>query len=361
MRKCCGLDAYIYLKFMHHNAIFFLVIATISCCSLLPTYLLGETNKERLTGASDKFTLLNALGHTQKMWIVFIITFVVGICGHIFIYIYEQNIEADRVMHEQRNKKHVSEFTIRKHTVHISGINKELPAEQARNKLKEFYSIVLRNEKLLPQCIAEKNLLDQIVPRQEDTLCVEMINDMNVLMQLKDKIERNGLKNEFYKEKFLNEAEVESNAPGAVDGLYCRKVKEAKGCLCCKKRGYEVIQQHYYLRKRTILQMKLEKEIEMQTKRNFGMSVIINDSEKVTQEFIESFKKVRKILNDHHEANVEQERKIAREERKADRIKKREEKEKAEKARKEQKQEEEFKALNTVISNKGSDDEDDNF
>jgi len=74
---------------MQHNAVFFGIVATISCCTLIPTYQIGKTNKEKLTSPTDQLTLLNALGHPEKMWVVFIITFVIGIIGHVSIYLYE--------------------------------------------------------------------------------------------------------------------------------------------------------------------------------------------------------------------------------------------------------------------------------
>lgn len=133
----------------------------------------------------------------------------------------------------------MSTFTIRKHTICLRGINKELPVSDAKAKLKELYDIILKDENLLQKHLKDATLKDKL--KVEDTLSVEMIYDMNILMDLKDKIERNGLKNEFFKDKFLQEADEEPYAPGAVNGIYCRKVKGQKGCFCCKQKGYEVI------------------------------------------------------------------------------------------------------------------------
>jgi len=56
-----------------------------------------------------------------------------------------------------------------------------------------------------------------------------------------------------------------------------------------------------------MLKMKLDKEIALQSKSNVGMGVIINDSEKVTQEFIENFDKIYRELAVHHRSNVREE------------------------------------------------------
>ena len=61
-RKYCGLDTYIYLRFLRDSCAFFLFVTIASNGMLLPTYLLGETNEATLTDSMDRLTLMNALG-----------------------------------------------------------------------------------------------------------------------------------------------------------------------------------------------------------------------------------------------------------------------------------------------------------
>lgn len=77
--------------------------------------------------------MLNAIGKPMKMWIVFTVTIIIGISGHLFVYFFETSIETKKVQYEERNKLSVSENTIRRHTLMIWGINTELSSEEATN------------------------------------------------------------------------------------------------------------------------------------------------------------------------------------------------------------------------------------
>ena len=92
-RKHCGTDAYIYLLFLRNSSIFFLCLSFVSCALLL-MYKLGDTNENALFNSMQTLTLLNAMGKTNKMWVVLIATFTVGIGGHIFVYMFETAVYA---------------------------------------------------------------------------------------------------------------------------------------------------------------------------------------------------------------------------------------------------------------------------
>ena len=92
-RKHCGTDAYIYLLFLRNSSIFFLCLSFVSCALLL-MYKLGDTNENALFNSMQTMTLLNAMGKTNKMWVVLIATFTVGIGGHIFVYMFETAVYA---------------------------------------------------------------------------------------------------------------------------------------------------------------------------------------------------------------------------------------------------------------------------
>jgi hypothetical protein len=89
VRKCCGLEAYLYLMFVRGSAQFFALVSVISLGTLIPTYTLGESNHVEYDNYMDRFTLLSALGKPYKMWIVFTVTVVIGISGHLFVYFFQ--------------------------------------------------------------------------------------------------------------------------------------------------------------------------------------------------------------------------------------------------------------------------------
>ncbi len=88
IRRCCGLEAYLFLMFVKKSAQFFFVVTIISNCILLPTYLYGDTNEANLANSAERYTLLNAIGKPMKMWIVFTVTIIIGISGHLFVYFF---------------------------------------------------------------------------------------------------------------------------------------------------------------------------------------------------------------------------------------------------------------------------------
>ena len=88
-RKCCGLEAYLYLTFVRRSANFFGFVSLFTVSTLVPTYTLGQTNGEN---DLEKYTLLNAIGIPYKMWIVFTVTIIIGISGHLFVYFFQSNI-----------------------------------------------------------------------------------------------------------------------------------------------------------------------------------------------------------------------------------------------------------------------------
>jgi hypothetical protein len=126
LRKCCGLEAYLYLTFVRRSANFFGFVSLFTVCTLIPTYSLGITNEEKLNNSLEQYTLLNAIGKPMKMWIVFTVTIIIGISGHLFVYFFQSNIESKKSAYEEKNKLSVSENTIRRHTLLITGINNEL-------------------------------------------------------------------------------------------------------------------------------------------------------------------------------------------------------------------------------------------
>lgn len=92
VRTNCGLESHLYLTFVKRSAYFFGWVAFISGSTLLPTYLSGETNEEHLAYSLEKYTLLNAIGKPFKMWVVFTVTIVIGISGHLFVYFFSTSL-----------------------------------------------------------------------------------------------------------------------------------------------------------------------------------------------------------------------------------------------------------------------------
>lgn len=78
----------------------------------------------------------------MKMWIVFTVTIIIGISGHLFVYFYETSIASKKKQYEEKNKLAVSENTIRRHTLMISGINNELSTDQANQLIKDLFPLM---------------------------------------------------------------------------------------------------------------------------------------------------------------------------------------------------------------------------
>lgn len=112
-----------------------------------------------------------------------------------------------------------------------------------------------------------------------------MINDFEMLMPLKNRIERNGLKNEFFKKRF------------EVTNKFDKKQK-TRGCLCWKRPEFEFLEQHFYLRKKILYKIQIDKEIVMRSKQNTGYFILMNDSAKMTDTILHHFKTVKNALKD---------------------------------------------------------------
>lgn len=95
-----------------------------------------------MTTSAERYTLLNAIGKPMKMWIVFTVTIIIGISGHLFVYFFQTSIATKKLQYEDKNKLTVSENTIRRHTLMVSGINTELTAEETIKKIKELFPAI---------------------------------------------------------------------------------------------------------------------------------------------------------------------------------------------------------------------------
>ena len=93
----------------------------------------------------EKYTLLNVIGKPMKMWIVFTVTVIIGISGHLFVYFFESSISAKKIQYEEKHKLSVSENTIRRHTLMISGINTELSTEEVTKQIKELFPAIAKS------------------------------------------------------------------------------------------------------------------------------------------------------------------------------------------------------------------------
>lgn len=80
----------------------------------------------------------------------------------------------------------MSESTISRHSILIQGVNNELSSAEVIKHLKEIFPEISKLSGATPKKIAPP-------------LIVQMVNDFETLMPIKDIIERNGFKNEYYK------------------------------------------------------------------------------------------------------------------------------------------------------------------
>jgi len=71
------------------------------------------------------------MGKTNKMWVVLIATFAVGIGGHIFVYMFETSVNLKESSSNKKKTIQIDEKTICAHALLISNINTDLTVEVA--------------------------------------------------------------------------------------------------------------------------------------------------------------------------------------------------------------------------------------
>jgi hypothetical protein len=68
---------------------FFLLVSVFSGVTLVPTFIYGNEDPDGSLFDMERYTLINALNSPVKMWIVFVVTVVIGVSGHLFVYFHE--------------------------------------------------------------------------------------------------------------------------------------------------------------------------------------------------------------------------------------------------------------------------------
>lgn len=92
---------------------------------LLPLYVTGKTaeDKDLKVTTLERMTLLTAKNDEFRIWVVFIITGIFSILGHVMLHFFDQKIK-----HFQEQTKveasEMNELDISLHTVMIKGINR---------------------------------------------------------------------------------------------------------------------------------------------------------------------------------------------------------------------------------------------
>ena len=133
-----------------------------------------------------------------------------------------------------KQKTHIDENNICRHALLVSNINNELTIQEAQIKLEQVYKYMLaqiQNFHPLYQ--------DKVLKFETEALVVQMVNDFDFLTQKQKQIEKNGLKNDYYKSQQKN------------DKNYTKEVKDRSYC-CCFGKKYQVTQQHYFQRKKEV-------------------------------------------------------------------------------------------------------------
>lgn len=231
---------------MKYSASFLFITALITNCILLPVFH-SSTEESKLleTGDKDPWTLGGSVDDQRKMWAVFVVTCLIGVLGHIFIYLFEGSTKSITERYQSINKYFLSQASIAENTIVIRGINTNIPIQEGQRKIKPFFKLaqevihgtcdyakqidavsVLAPTNLSFRERSRKNTLirtrtfsqykkySEVVKeyiKYKDPISKKLITDFNKLMPIKDEMEKNGLKNEFYKKKFWKLCEDEFN------------------------------------------------------------------------------------------------------------------------------------------------------
>ena len=185
-------EGYIYIYYQRITANLFLFLSFISLFIIIPFYLVGSTTKN--SEIMDKFmnitlpnttstppisynytksrqlpsilkpTIANAYTNPFKLWIILIFSLLYTCAAYYHLYTYVK-----KIIEIKKNDKHIDhslENVIRKHAIHIRGINQSLSYLEAKKIIENFFLTNFSTYLVGVNLIANYDILDSLIEKK---------------------------------------------------------------------------------------------------------------------------------------------------------------------------------------------------
>lgn len=133
----CNGEGFLYLYFQRLTAYFFLVLSIISILFLIPLYLIRFDKSETIVNSILKPTVANAYDNPFKLWIVLACSLLYTMFAYFFLYTFTKKIASIRSSHKHVDNSFDTDIPL--HTIHIRGINQNLPYLDVKKILDSFF------------------------------------------------------------------------------------------------------------------------------------------------------------------------------------------------------------------------------
>jgi hypothetical protein len=182
-------EGYIYIYYQRITGHLFLFLSFISLFILIPFYLIGaNTNDEIMKKFMNitlpnttstpyynytktkeipsilKPTIANAYSNPLKLWVILIFSLLYTCAAYYHLYTYVK-----KIIEIKKNDKHVDhslEAIIRKHSIHIRGINQNLSYLEAKNIIENFFQTYFSSKLVGVELIANYDILDSLIEKK---------------------------------------------------------------------------------------------------------------------------------------------------------------------------------------------------
>ena len=184
-------EGYIYIYYQRITAFLFLFLSFISIFVLIPLYLIGKTEANEIL---DKFmnmtfsntstvtplnynytknkelpsllkpTIANAYSNPFKLWVILIFSVFYTCASYYHLYAFVKKII--EIKKNYRTIDHSLENVIRKHAIHIRGINQSLSYLEAKKILENFFQTNFSSHLVGIELIANYDILDNLIEKK---------------------------------------------------------------------------------------------------------------------------------------------------------------------------------------------------
>ena len=275
-------EGYIYIYYQRITAYLFLFLSFISLFILIPFYLIGESEKKdandeimnkfmnitlpnttstppinynysltRQLPSILKPTIANVYSNPFKLWVILIFSLFYTCAAYYHLYTYVKKIIEIKQNYKQID--HSLENVIRKHAIHIRGINQSLSYLEAKKIIENFFQTNFSTYLVGVELIANYDILDSLIEKKF------------VYQSCHDKYTQYNLSN--YPER--------------------KELSFDDSCFnCCGKNKYKIDAEIYFQHMVNINEKMLKFYRELNAKRNTGNAFILFKSPLVVDEIL---------------------------------------------------------------------------
>ena len=177
-------EGYIYIYYQRITAFLFLFLSFISIFILIPIYLIGKStdteHNDNITIINNntlynytknkeipsilKPTIANAYSNPFKLWVILIFSLFYTCAAYYHLYSFVKKIREIKKNFKQID--HSLENIIRKHAIHIRGINQNLSYLEAKKILENFFQTNFSTHLVGIELIANYDILDTLIEKK---------------------------------------------------------------------------------------------------------------------------------------------------------------------------------------------------